>query len=144
MASEETGRALDLQDTLESIDVLIGNTGANEHSPITQGDHAITPGGADPYQHLIGTCVIAPEIAPDVAFLLADSYANGEVEIDELHLKEMSFGGKLAIATMQVSNSIGGRNQDVKAKMIGGGQAPRKTSRWSRRGRGYEGGGENE
>lgn len=127
-------------ETLKRINTMIAGAGADEHSEIVQKDHAITPGGKDEFQHLLGTCYIAPEVAQDYALLLTNSYAGGAVDIKGLHTSKMDYAGKMIVSKMQISNSIDGRNQQVKAKMYGGVSTMRRAAgRFFRRGKGYEG-----
>ena len=127
----------------EDLNVRIGDSGADEHSQITQADAAITPGAKTPFLHLLGTAHIPPQLQGEFAYLVGSGFADREIELDDFPVEDMEFGGQVAVATLMLSNSIGGRNQDTKAKMINGiGQIMRGFGRRGRKGNPYESNGE--
>ena len=130
---------------LEDVKVKMGNAGADEHSIIAQSDAAITPGSKTPLLHLFGSAVIPPELYGHYSYLAGSSYADHEIELTDLPIEDMEYGGQLMIASLQMSNSVNGRNQDAKFRMIApAGLLQRALGRFSRRGRGYESSSNNE
>ena len=128
---------------LDDMNVAIGNAGSDEHSLIAQADAAITPGSKTPILHLIGTSRIPQALQGEYSYLIGSAFADLELILPDFPIEDLEFGATVAIANLQVSNSIGGRNQDTKAKMINGiGQIARAGSRFGRRSHGYENDGE--
>ncbi len=126
---------------LDDMDIAIGNSGADEHSHIAQADAAITPGAKTPILHLLGTSHVPQALQGDFSYLLGSAYADREIELSDLPIENLEFGATVAIAQLQIANSVGGRNQDTKAKMINGlGQIVRQANRFGKRGNAYEGG----
>ncbi len=124
---------------LEDVNVAIGASGADEHSLIAQADAAITPGSKTPVLHLIGTSRIPQALQGEYSYLIGSAFADLELLLPDLPIENLEFGATVALANLQVSNSVGGRNQDTKAKMINGiGQIARAGSKFGRRRNGYE------
>ena len=141
--SETANTKLDRSSYLEDVNTAVSLAGADEHSQIAQSDAAITPGAKNPTAHLIGTSVIPAEIQGEITYLLANAYADGEIEMPELPFVNMEYGGQMSLAFLQTSNSVGGRNQETKAKMINGiGQITRAIGRRIGRRNGYDQGGD--
>ena len=127
----------------EDLNIRVGNSGADEHSQIAQADAAITPGAKTPILHLLGTSHIPPALQGEFAYLIGSAYADREIELPDLPIADLEFGAQVAIANLQISNSISGRNQDTKAKMINGvGQVMKRFGRSGGKGNPYESNGE--
>ncbi len=128
---------------LEELDVRVGHSGADEHSHIAQADAAITPGSTVPILHLLGTAHVPQSLQGEYAYLIGSAYADREIHLEDMPIDNMEFGAQCVIASLQISNSIGGRNQDTKAKMINGiGQIARNFGRMGKRRNGYDSAGD--
>ncbi len=133
----------DRSSILEDLNVRVGNSGADEHSHIAQADAAITPGSSVPILHLLGTAHVPQSLQGEYAYIIGSAYADREVSLEDMPIDDMEFGAQCVIASLQISNSIGGRNQDTKAKMINGiGQITRNIGRIGRRRNGYDSAGD--
>lgn len=133
----------DRSSVLEDLNVRVSASGADEHSHIAQADAAITPGSKIPILHLLGTAHIPKSLQGEYAYIIGSAYADREVSLADLPIDNMEFGAQCVIASLQISNSISGRNQDTKAKMINGiGQIARNFGRMGRSRNGYDGGGD--
>ncbi len=123
------------------MNIAIGNAGADEHSLIAQADAAITPGSKTPILHLFGTAHIPQELQGEYAYLVGCAYADHEIELADMPIQDMEFGVQTMLASLQMSNSVGGRNQETKAKMITGiGHIMKQPGRFARRGNAYDSG----
>jgi len=125
---------------LDELSTVIRNSGADEHSPITQIDKSFTPGGDKPLLHLAGTTNIPRQLQSDIAAALASEIADGHIDIEGMDADEMEFAGVQALAHMLTWNSVEGRGRQEKAQVMSGpGPAQQKGSFWRKK-KGYEGG----
>ena len=69
---------------LDEVSAVIRNSGADEHSPITQIDKAFTPGSDKPLLALAGTTNIPRQLGPDIAAALAGAIAVRHIDIEGL------------------------------------------------------------
>lgn len=127
---------------LKQLDTQVGNSGADEHSQITQADKALTPGASENLLHLLGSTTIPPEIQSDLTFSLTNQIADGLVKIDSLPIEDMEYEGHLAIAFMLVQNSVNGKGLERKTSVLGGmmGNPGRKLGGFFRKNKGYDSG----
>lgn len=127
---------------LKQLDTQVGNSGADEHSHITQADKALTPGATENLLHLLGSTTIPPEIQTDLTSSLTNQIADGLVKIDSLPIDDMEYEGHLAIAFMLVQNSVGGKGLERKTSVLGGmlGSPGRKLGSFFRKNKGYDSG----
>jgi len=132
---------------LQELDTQIGNSGSDEHSHITQVDQSLTPGGADPLLHLLGTTNIPAEVQTDITYAIANAFADRAIDGGALPVEDMDFSGQLAVAFALVQNSVNGKGLDRKTNVFtasGIGSVKQKIGGWFGKGKGYESGGFNE
>ncbi len=133
----------DRNSVLADLNTRVGASGADEHSHIAQADAAITPGSTVPFLHLLGTAHVPQSLQGEYAYIIGSAYADREVPLEDMPIDNMDFGAQCVIASLQISNSIGGRNQDTKAKMINGiGQIAKNFGRMGKRRNGYDSAGD--
>lgn len=133
----------DRNSILGDLNTRVGASGADEHSQVAQADAAITPGSTVPILHLLGTAHVPQSLQGEYAYIMGSAYADREVQLEDMPIEDMEFGAQCVIASLQISNSIGGRNQETKAKMINGiGQIARNLGRMGKRRNGYDSAGD--
>ncbi len=130
---------------LDELSSHVQNSGADEHSPITQIDKAFTPGSDKPLLALAGTTNIPRQLGPDIAAALASAIADRHIDIEGLEVEGMEFDAQQAVAFMLVANSVEGQGRQEKAQVMSGpGPAPQKGGAFWRKKKGYEGFGDDE
>ncbi len=130
---------------LDELSSHVQNSGADEHSPITQIDKAFTPGSDKPLLALAGTTNIPRQLGPDIAAALASAIADRHIDIEGLDVEGMEFDAQQAVAFMLVANSVEGQGRQEKAQVMSGpGPAPQKGGAFWRKKKGYEGFGDDE
>jgi hypothetical protein len=105
-----------------SVKVKEGFTGigAQEHSLVTQADNALTPAPGDPLIKLVTGGRTPPELGPDLAYALADSFSDG-IEIEGFpQIKGMSYMGHVAVSTSMTLISVNGESRKEKVQVFTG------------------------
>ena len=104
----------------EKIQTGFRHLGAEEHSLVTQADKAFTPAPNDPLIKLATGGRTPPELGPDLAYALADSFAVG-IEIDGFdQIQEMSYMSHVAVATSLTLISVNGESRAEKVQVFTG------------------------
>lgn len=121
---------------------FISNAGHDESSEIQQFNGAITPGVKDFLGQLFGTAYIPGDLISSYNFILTGGFSDHQLTMKEIDTSQMNFAMQSLTASMLLSNSVNGRNQEVRKGLVGtiAGSIGGAAKRWYRKGRGYESG----